>query len=222
MPLFSTLFKLIGIIKDKEAVQDYLIPRTREWFFSENGHQAYNKASTVPDKTIFFYNYLCCISPQKKNLDFLERIAFIMANSMDQSNLPFAGYPNILDKDKNPFIKLAEDGFAAPENNKDFETAVLLAVLHGENDIESYFSLAQRTYLKLTYSADGMYSDTQKIERAIIWSGKCDEKNKLHNPPLSYDILQEIILAEMDEEQDEEGENYWEEDDEEKEEEYDE
>ena len=161
----------------------------------------------MPDKTIFFYNYLCCVSPQKKNLDFLERIAFIMANSMDQSNLPFAGYPNILDKDKNPFIRLAEDGFKSPENDKDFETAVLLAVLHGENEIEGYFSPLQKTYLKLTYSTDGTYSDIQKIERNIIWSGKCDEKNKLRHPPLSYEIAYEIILAAMDEEQDEEEED---------------
>jgi len=207
MPLFYAPFKLIKIIKDKETVQDYLTPRTREWFFSEAGHQAYKKANTVPDKTIYFYNYLCCISPQKKNLDFLERIAFIMANSMDQSNLQFAGYPNILDKDKNPFIGLVEDGFVSPENNKDFETAVLLAVLDGENDIEGYFSSLQKTYLKLTYSTDGTYSDIQKIERTIIWSGKCDENNKLRNPPLSYEIAQEIILAAMAEEEDEEEED---------------
>lgn len=207
MTILSTPFKLLEIVKDKEAVQAYLTLRTKEWFFSEAGHQAYDKASTVPDKTIFFYNYLCCISPQKKNLDFLERVAFIMANSMDLSNLPFAGYPNILDKDKNPFIGLAESGFASPENNKDFETAVLLAVLHGENDVEGYFSSAQKTYLKLTYSTEGTYSDIQKIERNIIWSGECDENNKLHNPPFNYDIAREIILSAMNEEEDEEEED---------------
>lgn len=200
------IIKLIEIIRDKKGVQDYLIPRTREWLFSEAGRQAYNKANTVPDKTIYFYNYLCCISPHKKNLDFLERIAFIMANSMDQSNLPFAGYPNILDKDKNPFIGLVENGFVSPENNKDFETAVLLATLDGENDIEGYFSSAQKTYLKLTYSTDGAYSDIQKIERNIIWSGKCDESNKLHNPPFNYDIVREIILSAMNEKEDNEEE----------------
>ncbi|MBS5733898.1 MAG: hypothetical protein KHW87_04235 [Clostridiales bacterium] len=204
MSLITFPLKLIDIIKGKERVQDYLLPRTREWFFSETGHQAYNKADTVSDKTIFFYNYLCCISPQKKDLDFLERIAFIMASSMDQSNLPFAGYPNILDKDKNPFIGLVEDGFTSPENNKDFETAVLLAVLDGENDIEGYFSPLQKAYLKLTYSTDGTYSDMQKIERTIIWSGKCDEKDKLQNLPFRYEIAQEIILETMDEEQNEE------------------
>ena len=127
-----------------------------------------------------------------------------MANSMDQSNLPFAGYPNILDKDKNPFIGLVEDGFVSPKNNKNFETAVLLAALDGENDIEGYFSPLQKAYLKLTYSTDGTYSDMQKIERTIIWSGKCDEKDKLQNIPFRYEIVQEIILATMDEEQDEE------------------
>ena len=104
MTILSKPLKLFEVVKGKEAVQAYLIPNTREWYFSEAGHQAYIEASTIPDKTLFFYNYLCCISPQKKNPDFLERIAFIMANSMDRSNLPFAGYPNILDKDKNPFI----------------------------------------------------------------------------------------------------------------------
>ena len=198
MSSLTSPLKLIEIIKDKAGIQDYLIPRTREWFFSETGHQAYNRAHTVPDKTVYFYNYLCCISPHKKNLDFLERIAFIMANSMDQSNLPFAGYPNILDKDKNPFIGLVEDGFVSPKNNKNFETAVLLAALDGENDIEGYFSPLQKAYLKLTYSTDGTYSDMQKIERNIIWSGKCDEKDKLQNLPFRYEITHEIILAAMD------------------------
>lgn len=198
MSSLTSPLKLIEIIKDKTGIQDYLISRTREWFFSETGHQAYNRAHTVPDKTVYFYNYLCCISPHKKNLDFLERIAFIMANSMDQSNLPFAGYPNILIKDKNPFIGLVEDGFVSPENNKNFETAVLLAALDGENDIEGYFSPLQKAYLKLTYSTDGTYSDMQKIERNIIWSGKCDEKDKLQNLPFRYEITHEIILAAMD------------------------
>lgn len=186
MSLFPKPFELLEIIKDKKAVQNYLTPHTREWYFSEVGHQSYNLAKTVPDKTKFFYEYLCCISPEKKNLDFLMRIAFIMAYSMDQSSLPFAGYPNILDKDKNPFIVLAEDGFVFSKNNK---TAVLLAILHGENDIEGYFSSTPKTYLKLTYSTDGAYSDIQKIERNIIWSEKCNEKNKLRNFPLKYDIL---------------------------------
>lgn len=95
-------------------------------------------------------------------------------------------------------LGLVEDGFVSPENNKNFETAVLLAALDGENDIEGYFSPLQKAYLKLTYSTDGTYSDMQKIERNIIWSGKCDEKDKLQNLPFRYEITHEIILAAMD------------------------
>lgn len=208
MSLFFSPSRLLEIMKDKETIQSYLIPCTKEWYFSEAGHQAYNKASTVPDKTVFFYNYLYCISPQKNNLLFLERIAFIMANSMDQSNLPFAGYPNILDEGKNPFVAFVETGVELPKENnsqkglaKKMETALLLAVLRGESSIEEYLLPPKKPYLKLTYPTDGTYSDIQKIERNIIWSGKYDEKDKLDNPPLQYEILSKIVMAEMNEDE---------------------
>ncbi len=219
MTLFIKPTKLFEIVKAKDAVQAYLTPRTKEWYFSNAGHMAYQQAKTVPDRTKFFYNYLWCISSKKQKPDFLERIAFIMANSMTPSNLPFARYPNILDGNQNPFVALVESGFVSPIGNNDHDknfkfevvdTAVLLAALHNDNDWKNYYSIDKKPYLQLNYSTNGTYSDIQKIERDIIWSRKFSLKNdevhnELYNPPFCYDILSEIIMTTEMEQKESEG-----------------
>ena len=163
---------------------------------------------------MFFYNYLSQISTQKQPPAFLSKIAFVMANSMVNSKLPFAGYPNILLSNLNPFIDLVESGLTTFEKSDEDDeldnefTALLLATLHGKSDISNYYLMSQKPYLNLNYPTNRIYSDMQKIERDIIWSKNYISKDKLSNSPLCYDILTEIVLKEMEKNKKEKEEEY--------------
>lgn len=213
MALFSKLSESIKILKNTGTIKADMTPHPEEWYFSEAGHRAYGQAKTLAEKMRYFFDYLLAVSPQKQKPEFLQRIAFIMAHSMDHSDLPFAGYPNILDKKLNPFVELIKNGYVSPKPDshfkanatEDFDAAILLTKIHQKSgdkagfqaEVEEYFSIVKKPYLKFDYSTNGIYTDIQKIERDIIWSRKLDEENELSRPPFCYDILTDIVVEEM-------------------------
>lgn len=75
-----------------------------EWYFSEEGKAAYIAADTPAKKTKYFFDYLMAVRDKKatpeKAKDTFFKIAVVMASTMDNSSLEFAGYPNILQKEK--------------------------------------------------------------------------------------------------------------------------
>lgn len=213
MALFSKLSESIKILKNAGAIKADMTPHPEEWYFSEAGHRAYGQAKTLAEKMRYFYDYLLAVSPQKQKPEFLQRIAFIMAHSMDHSDLPFAGYPNILDKKLNPLVALIKNGYVSPEMEscsgpivpEDFDTAILLTKIHQKDDdkagfqaeVGGYFSIEKKPYLKFDYPTSGTYTDIQKIERDIIWSRKLNPETELSKPPFRYDILAEIVMEDM-------------------------
>lgn len=213
MALFSKLSESIKILKNTGTIRADMTPHSEEWFFSEAGHRAYGQAKTLAEKMRYFFDYLLTVSAQKQKPEFLQRIAFIMAHSMDHSDLPFAGYPNILDEKLNPFVALIKNGYASPETEssfdpvgpEDFDTAVLLTKIHQKDDdeasfqaeVEDYFSIVKKPYLKFDCPTNGIYTDIQKIEQDIIWSRKSNPENELSKPPYCYDILTDIVKEEM-------------------------
>ena len=213
MALFSKLSEAIKILKNAEAIKADMIPHPGEWYFSEVGHRAYDRADTLAEKMKYFFDYLLAVSPKKQKPEFLQRVAFIMAHSMEHSGMPFAGYPNILDEKLNPFVELIKNGYVSPKPDshfranatEDFDAAILLTKIHQKGgdkagfqaEVEDYFSIVKKPYLKFDYPPNGIYTDIQKIERDIIWSRKLDEENELSRPPFCYDILTDIVVEEM-------------------------
>lgn len=211
MALFSKLSESIKILKNTGTIKADMTPHPEEWYFSEAGHRAYGQAKTLAEKMRYFFDYLLAVSPQKQKPEFLQRIAFIMAHSMDHSDLPFAGYPNILDEKLNPFValvKFPETGipfYGVHNEDKyrdvdDLETAILLAKFHCKSDsksdfyskIKEYNLIRRKPYLNLDYPTDGVYTDIQKIERDIIWSRKQDPSITTRISPFCYDISTKI------------------------------
>lgn len=75
-----------------------------EWYFSEEGKAAYMAADPPAKKTKYFFDYLMAARNKDATLekakDTFFKIAVVMASTMDNSSLEFAGYPNILQKEK--------------------------------------------------------------------------------------------------------------------------
>ena len=213
MALFSKLSEAIKILKNTGTIKADMTPHPEKWYFSEAGHRAYGQAKTLAEKMRYFFDYLLAVSPKKQKPEFLQRVAFIMAHSMEHSGMPFAGYPNILDKKLNPLVALIKNGYVSPEMEscsgpivpEDFDTAILLTKIHQKSgdeagfqaEVEDNFSIVKKPYLKFDYSTNGIYTDIQKIERDIIWSRKLDEENELSRPPFCYDILAGIVMEDM-------------------------
>ena len=134
----------------------------KSWYFSPEGKQAYENLSSFADKTHFFYNYLRVIEG-KSDIDsassFLFKIAYIMASSMVDSKLEFAGYPNILDAKKNPFIYYAA---RAPRHDWGYHEDLsldTLDVLHSKFEVKGDLCFCDENEQAI---------DLYKIERDII------------------------------------------------------
>jgi len=219
MKFFLGPKKLMELYKNSGDIAAKLkAGKDKQWYFSAEGEAAYKSASTQGKKVLYFFDYLCilagdtCNAEEQKNL---YRMAHIMANSMDGSKLDFGGYPNILQAEKNPFIKLVEfikfteKGFSLNKYDryKDAKNAIkLLSALHGVSE-DVYAENKAFTRLA-TCSADGSVTDIYKLERDIIGTYCCDkEKNELpaylyESPVIPCDDECECDFDEDDEDKD--------------------
>ena len=106
MGVFYSPMRLIELIKNKGSITEINKKHGADWYFTKEGEKAYTDAKTPAQKTMYFFDYLQAVV---ESTDIVEEIvysvAYVMANSVDSSSLDFAGYPNILDTDKNPLIK---------------------------------------------------------------------------------------------------------------------
>ncbi len=206
MPMFYSPFKLLEIIKQSSTVpQSTAQTHDVNWFMSTEGKRAYDQASTVTQKALYFYEYLRCVSKIEASVEaseFLQKVAFIMANSMDNSNLEFAGYPNMLDETKNPILALIKSDHYYDGRI----VADMLAALHHESDSDNYLKPEKKPYLHLEYAENGQYSDMYKIERNIIWMLATGESAGPFNYSSDFDFYGEFYDEEDELDYDEEDE----------------
>ncbi len=198
MGFFRSPMTLIGLSMQRKKIVAELEGHAPEWYFTQEGEQAYNNAKTKADKVLYFFDYLNAVAGSRGNRDTLYRAAYVMANSMDSSSLDFSGYPNILKTDKNPLVRTAA--------LKPCEPAVFglmsLSILHGSDNASDYLEAKACPYKFLTYSADdGSMSDLYKIERDII-GAFCLEEDGGYVPPYMYDIIDSEIGPDSDDEED--------------------
>lgn len=192
MGFFQSPLKLLNILTNQSAIAESEA-KPSAWYTSEEGKQAYLNADTLPKKTFFFYEYLLSIARYKGNKGVLYKIAFVMADSMVNSELEFAGYPNVIDPAKNPLVAYVKSG-VIPENTgeSDFTLIIcsqLLCALHGEKYPRNYLLPSRKPYTRLTkQNPDGSFPDMYKIERELIWSLCTDTRDKLDIGPFIYEI----------------------------------
>lgn len=210
MFVFCSPLKLVQLLKNRATILENAAEPDTAWFFTEQGKNAYRKAATPADKTFYFYRYLCALAqPQEEkqrkrsNREALFRLAFIMADEMDESSLSCAGYPAVLDENKNPFLRLVKELLFDGEFSK--YSLILLSSLRAYAASESsvisvgvalkdaamYLKTEDRPYLLLTHDEK---SDFFKIERDII-AAFHDAESDLYAPYI-YDINESQLVKE--------------------------
>lgn len=83
--------------------------QTKEWYKSEKGKEEYIKADNIVKKTEYYYNYLLTLSPINDHKQLLK-LAYIMADAVDGSSLDYSSWPDIIDENKNPLLKVVSEG----------------------------------------------------------------------------------------------------------------
>ena len=192
MKLFYSPMKLIEIIKiakEKDTIDNKLKENTADWYFSKDGENAFNNAKTPAQKTMYFFHYLLTVAKVKDNRETLYKIAYIMANSMVNSSLEFAGYPNVLDSTKNRLVERVKNVDFDSKNSSEVGI-YLLAALQSKVSIKSFLEEKLKQYTYITYcEPDGSLSDMYKIERDIIGAFCAGSSDQKKLPPYEYDII---------------------------------
>lgn len=88
------------------------INRNIEWFTSDEGLNAINTAADVKQRVNYLHGYLKAFCKKhNKNYDenILFKFSFIFSDALFESGLEFAKAPNILDPEKNPFLKYIQN-----------------------------------------------------------------------------------------------------------------
>ena len=158
-------------------------PRSASWYLSPEGGQAYAAAGTLGEKVLFFYKFLLSTVPvfqaetynrisifdeSRKDTDYKGKalsLAWIMADVIAVSRLPYAAWPDVLDEQKNPLLRwLKRDGRTLDEL-----TAEALIDALRQDDDEAFRFRSITDYRDLTpYSADA--EDTYLLERELLLS----------------------------------------------------
>ena len=184
--------------KDEIAAKMTMVKDTA-WYLSEDGKKAYENANTGGKKVKYFFDYLCTLDTvaedlpklneykeRDKGIESIYKIAHIMANSMDKASLPFGGYPNILQADKNPLIGcIEENGFKTfVKINESTQALLLLASLRQGKEPPKKYHVNESYKVLTPCGNNGEFTDTYKVERDIL--GSFYDGNE--QAPYTYDI----------------------------------
>lgn len=110
-----------------------LLKNNPEWFFSSEGEKSFSQLNTLEDRAVFIYSYLKTVASRKLDENsFLFKVAFLFADAIYSSDVAYAKYPDIIDAQKNPFVKFLK---TADYTLNDFVAyCILLAILHEKVD----------------------------------------------------------------------------------------
>ena len=174
------------------------------WYFSEAGKAAYQKADTLSKKIEHIYNYLKTKNRKTEYEDCSDEYHFacLLAYCAEKLSLPFSSYPDIIDKEKNPLIKLCPS-FLSPDVNKIL--AAIQDIYSGIDAGKGSSSDKDNVYKAdvsacegleyphkfpwedLDFPKDGKYSEKYVLERLVIglFANKYKIK-KINFSPYSY------------------------------------
>lgn len=82
-----------------------LIAKAASWFLSGEGTGAYAALSSLEERSVFVYSYLRQIVDESfEEDDILFKTAFLIADALCGSALPYGQYPDVINPAKNPFV----------------------------------------------------------------------------------------------------------------------
>lgn len=106
----------------------YITDKEPQWFFSPEAEQIFSQAP-LEERTLLLYSFLHKTAGKDIKKETLVQISFFFADALYESDLPYHGYPELIDKTKNPYLAYIM-GLSC-----DIESAVLfaafLSILHG-------------------------------------------------------------------------------------------
>lgn len=188
-----------------------------EWFFSSKGERAYTDANTYFDKFQFIYEYLCALTKQNELLmeeQAIQYTTYVIVECAMCKEFSFSRYPDILQKEKNPFIygifelnclewehlgfyfrRVVHDMISDDKQQSNYYYASPVKVMKFEGEKleqEEYDPL----YRKMFFEKDGGVSEYIVLDRMLIWllekeNINYDNPYKITNYVLNTDSLLE-------------------------------
>jgi len=185
MSFFISPLKLISILREHRENPSRFKNMSADWYYSPEGKIAYDEANSIPKRIIYFYKYLLTITGKLNTMNSsynlvigserdsandtnLYKIACIMADSMDHSQLSFAGWPNILLPERNPLVNYVTKH---PHKQK-IQASELICALQGRSNLNT------QNELHKSLTPPSVNADMYLIEREIIWAF-CSNADKM-------------------------------------------
>ena len=138
-----------------------LIKTTSDWFFSRDAAAQFAQLGTLEDRAVFVYSYLKTVAQGDWDRDDrLFGMAFLMADAVYSSPLPYAKYPDLIDPAKNPFVSFVAKANGGAYSSENF-LAVLLMLLHGKMEA---FDASSWIYIQNQSEEDALEEKLQEVE----------------------------------------------------------
>lgn len=110
-----------------------LLKKETKWFLSQEGAERFSALSSLEERIIFIYSYLKGVV--NENFDknhMLFKMAFFFADAVYNSNEEYAKYPQILQKEHNPFMAYLMNESTRQNDKKTY--LILTSILHQKAD----------------------------------------------------------------------------------------
>ena len=144
-----------------------LIKRETSWFLSDEGKTAFEKCKNLEDRSIFIYSYLSSFASKALNKNsLLFRIAFLLADEIYTSNLPYASYPALLSPTENPYVAYAKNAKKVYGGIKDY--CIFLSILH---NICDPFNTNDWIYDQKLFEKNGYYDQLEELDSQFFENG---------------------------------------------------
>ena len=149
-----------------------IIKADTQWFFSNEGINAFKALQSLEDRSVFIYSYLKTVVDEQLEKDnLIFKTAFFIADTLHGSALPYANYPELINKTKNPFVAYLVNLKKPCEQKVAF--CHFIAILQG---LVNPFNSSEWIY-------DKEWSSTDKVKE------KLTEIDRFYLPLTSVDIV---------------------------------
>ena len=196
MGLFYSPKTLLEILKisDNDLKNEEIY--SSKWYLSKEGEKAYENAKTPAQKTLFFFNYLSRLyeegtyfskemdSYKRKTYDLINKVAFVLANFVADTSLPFSKYPDILDPKTNCFSNIYTINLSA-RNGNNYGIEILTELTKQKKS--DLYDANKRPFKHLEFSEEDKLSDMYKLQRAVI--GIFISPEKIFSDGIHYDAV---------------------------------
>lgn len=164
-----------------------VINQTSEWFKTDEAISMYNSLESLADKTVFLYSYLSKIADKSfRENKTLFKMAFLLADAISKSNLPYNEYEVLIDPNINPFITYLK---TSKEYIGELETFVILnAILENKVDVKDKSAWI--------YNADFFDDDNEYLDK-LEEMGCCFLPNPSYYVvnPAKFEIEENLQMA---------------------------